>query len=179
MTKSSNGTSSSRVQVTFFSDVFATTKHEGTYQLDDLAAAILNTDATEKARLPLLKLARFGDRPNPRTGSLRYDDNIVAVSGLEADYDGGTVTPEAAEAILRAAGVQSLIYTSPSHRPDFPRWRILCPFSRELAPDRRAPMVARLNGILGGILAPESFTLSQAYYYGSVTGNPHHRIIPT
>jgi putative DNA primase/helicase len=38
-------------------------------------------------------------------------------------------------------------------------------------------MVARVNGVLGGVLAPESFTLSQSYYYGSVGGNPAHRAI--
>ena len=35
-------------------------------------------------------------------------------------------------------------------------------------------MVARLNGVLGGILSAESFTLSQSYYYGSINHNPAH-----
>lgn len=38
-------------------------------------------------------------------------------------------------------------------------------------------MMSRLNGVLGGVLAPESWTLSQSYYYGSVDGNPAHRVI--
>ena len=38
-------------------------------------------------------------------------------------------------------------------------------------------LVARLNGILGGILAPESFTLSQSYYYGSVNKSAEHRAV--
>ena len=37
-------------------------------------------------------------------------------------------------------------------------------------------LVARLNGILGGVLARESFTLSQAFYYGSVDSNPNHQV---
>jgi len=38
-------------------------------------------------------------------------------------------------------------------------------------------MLARVNGLLGGILQSESWTLSQSYYYGSVDNNPHHRVI--
>ncbi len=32
------------------------------------------------------------------------------------------------------------------------------------------------NGVLGGIFSPESWTLSQSYYYGSVARNPSHRV---
>lgn len=39
-----------------------------------------------------------------------------------------------------------------------------------LPPGERAHLLARLNGALGGILAPESFTLSQSYYIGKVRG---------
>jgi hypothetical protein len=39
-------------------------------------------------------------------------------------------------------------------------------------------MVARLNGVVGGILGPESFTLSQSYYLGHVTGKEfRHAVI--
>ena len=56
------------------------------------------------------------------------------------------------------------------------RWRILLPTSNNLPPDMRAMLVARVNGLFGGKLAPESFVLSQAYLYGSVNGNPAHRV---
>ncbi|MFL5255854.1 MAG: hypothetical protein ACJ8AI_23740, partial [Rhodopila sp.] len=75
-----------------------------------------------------------------------------------------------------SAGVAGMLYTSPSHSEDAPRWRILCPVSADRAPDRREPLLARLNGVLGGVLAPESFTLSQSYYFGSVNSNPSHRV---
>jgi len=53
---------------------------------------------------------------------------------------------------------------------------VLCLTSCELAPTERSKLVARVNGLFGGIFAPESFTLSQAYYYGTRTGgNPSHR----
>jgi hypothetical protein len=47
----------------------------------------------------------------------------------------------------------------------------------DLDPSERKKLVARVNGVLGGVLAGESFTLSQAYYLGSVNGNPDHRAV--
>ena len=73
----------------------------------------------------------------------------------------------------------SIVYTSPSYTANKPKWRILCPFSAELPPERRAAMLDRLAGLLHGIgaeLAGESWTLSQSYYYGSVKHNPAHRV---
>ena len=42
------------------------------------------------------------------------------------------------------------------------------PFSGELPPGERTRLVNRLNGVLGGVLSRESWTLSQAFYYGRV-----------
>ena len=63
--------------------------------------------------------------------------------------------------ILQNAGVEAIVYTSPSHTDAAPRWRILCVFSCELSPDRRQHMLGRLNGLFRGVLAEESWTLSQ------------------
>ena len=90
---------------------------------------------------------------------------------MEGDHDAGTLSVADASAKLEAAGLAALIYTTPSHRPDKPRWRVLCPFSRVLEPEDRERLCARLNGALGGALAGESFNLSQAYYYGHVEGS--------
>jgi hypothetical protein len=79
--------------------------------------------------------------------------------------------------LLFAAGVACVVYTLPSHTPERPRWRVLAPCSGLLEPARRQAMVARVNGVLGGILARESFTLSQAFYAGFVRANGHnHRV---
>ncbi len=45
-----------------------------------------------------------------------------------------------------------------------------------LPPQERYQLVARLNGLFGGIFAGESFSLSQSYYYGRVAGNEDHRV---
>lgn len=125
-----------------------------------------------KPALPLIKLATFGDARSAR-GAIRHDANCLTVSGLEGDYDAGAVSPESAAALLTAAGIQSVVYTSPSHTPQAPRWRVLAPLSRECLPAQRRELLARLNGALGGILARESFSISQTFYFGAVTGAPY------
>jgi hypothetical protein len=77
-----------------------------------------------------------------------------------------------AAALLDAQYVESFLYTTPSHTPEKPRWRISAPLSRGYAPAERAKFVALVNGILGGILSPESFVASQTYYFGKVKGVP-------
>lgn len=164
-----------RVAVTFFRDYAAQEKSEEGLTLPALAELIRNTTASEKTRLPWLKLARLG---NARTkkGSLRHDGNVIAVSGIEADYDAEQIGCDAAVETLDKAGLQAIVYTTPSHTDEAPRWRVLCPFSCELSPDRREHMMGRLNGLFRGIFTGESWTLSQAYYFGAVNGNPVHRV---
>ena len=93
------------------------------------------------------------------------------MSGIEGDYDAGNVSPAEAADMLRTAGIAALVYTTPSHRQDAPRWRVLCPVAANATPDERDDLCAQVNGALGGILAGESFTRSQSYYFGS-TGTP-------
>src|SRR5262249_44854219 len=65
---------------------------------------------------------------------------------------------------------------SPSHRPEAPRWRVLCPFDMPRPAKCHGQMMNRLNGALGGVIGAESWTLSQAYFFGSVNNSPHHRV---
>jgi putative DNA primase/helicase len=160
---------------TFFADYSAQNKREEIFTLAGLGDLIRATAATEKARLPWLKLARFGDHPTEK-GSLRHDRNVIACTGIEADYDGERIGFDEAVEIIEKAGVEAIIYTSPSHSDKRPRWRVICPFSTELPPNRRQHMMGRLNGLFRGIFAVESWTLSQAYYFGAVNGNPAHRV---
>lgn len=122
-----------------------------------------------KQACPLIKLATFGEQRTER-GSLRHTANLLFVSGVELDYDGESLTVSAAADVLRLAGIRCLIYTSPSHTSAAPRWRILAPLSREYAPDHRREFVGRINGVLGGICAAESYVAAQAFYIGRVVG---------
>lgn len=161
--------------ITTFSDAFAKQKRETTVSLRELVPKILTRSANVKAELPWLKLATFGDERSPR-GSLRHDRNLLRIDGVEADYDGEEMSIPEAVTRLKAADIAALVYTSPSHTPAAPRWRVLAPTSKSLPPRRRRALVERLNAVLVGRLAEESFTLSQAYYYGSVRQNPAHTV---
>ncbi|MFN6996116.1 MAG: PriCT-2 domain-containing protein [Aquincola tertiaricarbonis] len=133
-----------------------------------------------KSACPLIKLATFGDRRTPK-GSLRSDENLVAVTGVEGDYDGEVMTPREAADRLRTAGITAIVYTSARHgvvtegrngSKGGPRWRVLAPLGHACAPDDRRDLVSLLNGVLGGVLSGESWTASQSFYFGRVAGAP-------
>jgi putative DNA primase/helicase len=163
------------IAVTLFGDYAATRKREELTTLRHLAGRIASTTAPTKAQLPWLKLARFGEARTDK-GSLRHDANLMTITGVEADYDGEEVSFEDAVEIATKADLLCLVYTSPSHRPERPRWRVLCPTSEELTPGERNKLLGRLNGAYSGIFSAESWTLSQSYYFGSVSSNPDHRV---
>jgi hypothetical protein len=169
-------TPASTMTVTFFDDFAAQTKREERVSLAELAHRIRTTTAPAKASLPWLKLARFG---NARTAknSLRLDANVLDCTGVEADYDRQEVGFETAVEIAEKAGLGCILYTSPSHTDARPRWRVLAPVRYAAPPPDRAWFLARLNGLYRGVFAPESWTLSQAYYFGSVAENPQHRVV--
>jgi hypothetical protein len=158
-----------RFPVTIFRDIKARTKTEREFSVGELAELIRATAAAEKHGLPLLKLASFGDKRTEK-GSLRFDDNMVRVFGAESDYDGGAMSFEDAVARAREAGVSTILYTSPSHTPEKPRWRGLFPFAGAMLPAGRALMADRANAIFGGVLSRETWALSQAYFFGRVYG---------
>lgn len=158
------------MKVTFFADHAARSLSTQDMTLEQLRDLILKTTAGEKAQLPWLKLATFGDE-RTKNQSLRHNANVLEITGIEVDYDDKVMAFEEAVRIVQQAQLRALLYTSPSHKPDEPKWRILLPTSSASPPKERAKLLARINGLFGGILAGESFTLSQAYYYGSVNHN--------
>jgi hypothetical protein len=163
------------VTCTFFVDYAASTKTERTLSVGALADRIRSATAPVKESLPWLKLGRFGDVRTAKN-SLRHDGNLVAICGVEGDYDDGRIPFEEAFGIIAKAGRRAILYTSPSHTPAAPRWRVLCITTRNYPPEHRDKFMARLNGLFGGALSRESFTRSQAYYYGFVNQNPAHQV---
>lgn len=147
------------IVVTTFPDVRARTTTCASVTFAGLAAMIESPKVyRDKAACPLIMLAELGDRAT-ENGSLRHAGNILAVHGIEGDYDAGAVSIDAAAEKLCMAGVRAVLYTTPSHRAEAPRWRVLAPLSGAYLPRERERFVARLNGVLGAILAPESYTL--------------------
>lgn len=164
------------VCITKFPTYAASSKQEYSLPLRAIMGALRDTRADAKAALPWLKLASFGDLRTERN-SLRHDRNVLSIGGVEGDYDGEQITIECARQIIAQAGIAALLYTSPSHTPQAPRWRVLCPTSEAMPPSDRARLLARLNGLFVGALSRESWTLSQSYYYGAVGDAPHHVVV--
>jgi hypothetical protein len=161
------------VVCTIFKDRFAQQKKEFHLPWGDLASELESPpNHPSKGDMPLLKMAAFGDLRSEKN-SLRHNGNVVSITGIEGDYDGEEVPIEEAKHRLELCGIRAVLYTSPSHRPDAPRWRVLAPLSRQHQPEQRKGLVAKLNHALGGILASESFTLSQAYYFGQIPGHEY------
>jgi hypothetical protein len=158
-----------RFWITLFDDFYAADCVGKEVDLEELAELIRNTEAPDKQHLPLLKLARFGSVRTP-ANSLRHDRNVLSVSGLEIDYDGGSMPLQEAVDRLDGAAIAYLLYSTSRHTPAAPRWRVLLPFAKELPPGERAELANRINGVLGGGLAGESWGLSQPFLYGRIEG---------
>jgi Family of unknown function (DUF5906) len=160
--------------ITIFPNNLARKKQEKTLTLAGLETLILQTHAASKDRLPLVKMALFGDVPSTKN-CLRHDTNMLDITGIEVEHDSGQISFKRAIKILTAARLCCLIYTTPSHKPvDNERWRVLLPLSKALPNSERRHLVELVNGLFEGGLAPESFRLSQAFYFGAVEGAALH-----
>lgn len=145
------------LMLTTFPDALARTKSEQSASLREFTQRVHGPKARSKAQLPLLKLARFGDVPTTK-GTLRNNANVLAIDGIEGDYDGEAVSIADAAEMLKIANLAAVIYSSPSHTPEKPRWRVLCPLGSSAAPEERERLCARLNSALGGLLSGEDHT---------------------
>lgn len=138
------------------------------------------TKADKKA-LPMFVPTVYGDVwSTSGTPSLKHGGNVLGpVSAVVGDVDGSTVPPAEAAALLQAAGVEALVVTTTSHAPTEGRhsFRIVAPLSTDVPLDDLPKWVSYLNGVLGGVLAAESWDKRRAWFYGRKLGVPfeHHR----
>src|SRR6516162_10129492 len=135
---------------------------------EQFAQTLRTTTALHKSLLPWIKFGVFtGERT--AKGCCRCDAFMTAITGAECDYDAGEITALDIALWLQAAGVEAIIGETASSKPEAPRWRVWLPASREYTgtPDElrtlRQRWVARVNGIVNGMLDGSSFTLSQAF----------------
>src|SRR5215469_5260622 len=152
-------TAATHVTVTFFDDFAALTKREASLTIAELVDLIEQTTAATKEQLPWLKCAIFGnERSQVRNSrgkpsmSLRHDKNVKLITGVEGDYDGEVKSLDDAVAALREHGIGGIVYSSPRHCAERPRWRVVCPFDHPIRPELRTRMMDRLNGAAGDIL---------------------------
>lgn len=161
--------SNEKYTVTFFNDVYATdaaTIERVTTTWDALKDWLkAGPHAPTKGALRLLSQSVYGDKRSAKE-SYRHAANVVGCWGVELDYDGERVPFETAVQRLREARVTFFAFTTPSHRPEAPRWRALLPFDRMEPPEAREIAAERANAIVGGWVARESFNLSSSFYAG-------------
>ena len=168
-----------RMLWTRFADRAATSKREIAHDWPELAEHIRTSGPfAAKALCPWLKLATFGDIRSSK-GALRNKSNVLSITGVEGDYDGEQMQPAEAVQLLERAGIRAIVYTSPSHTPERPRWRVLAPLSVVHEPVQRSALLSRVNGALGGVLTSESWRLAQSYYYGRVAGQAEYLVLST
>ena len=162
--------------ISYFDNPRALNIDEQVMTWGELRVDLLNPPTyPSKTECPLIKLARFGNVPSPK-GSLRYNENMLRVSGIEGDYDDGRVSVQSVVAMLTLAGIECVVVSTASHTEASPRWRIFAPLNLDHPPSARHDLCARLDKAVGGILARESYTDSQSYYVGRVTGVPFEAI---
>ena len=127
---------------------------------DFLRARQNETPYPDKKAQPLVKLGVFeGD-------SRGAGHSLATISGVELDYDAGQMTAVAAAKLLRDAGVECCVVSTYTSTPSCPKWRVFTILSRELPAELRMPLVTALDGVLGNVLARESYTPKQTFFIG-------------
>ena len=118
------------------------------------------TPYPDKKSQPLVKLGIF-DNDSRGQGS-----SLATVSGVELDYDAGQVAPLQAAKLLRQAGIECVVCSTYTSRTDYPKWRVFAPTSRELPAELRQHLITVLDGVLGNVLARESYVPKQTFFVG-------------
>jgi hypothetical protein len=163
----------SEIQLTYWQDIAGFEKKDVTLTWSEFCEKVKNLPRQQnKEKSPLIKLATFGQNRTGK-GCLRHDANVQEIYGVEGDLDSGEISFDDTLARLEQANIRAMVVTTHSHTPNAPRLRILAPLSGANSPLSRRVLVARLNGVLGGHLASESFNLSQSFFIGGRPGGEY------
>lgn len=90
------------------------------------------------------------------------------------EHDAGTVPFETAVEALQRAGIDAIVYTSASHDPAAPRWRVVAPLQAPCDVDGYLQHLDTLNGVLGDACSPESADPTRQWFYGRVAATGEH-----
>lgn len=100
----------------------------------------------------------------------------IAFTLVVGEHDAGEISVDEAITRLTKAGIDACVYTSASHTPKSPRWRVVASLQAPCGADEYRRHLDLLNGALGGCLAPESGDLRRQWYYGRVEGAVEYRV---
>ena len=158
------------MDITFFDDIQARRPRPVRLTWETFANLVARPPAAhDKKGLRWIKLAMYGDKRSPK-GCARFDNNVVALTGIELDYDSPVTDFRVACERLARAGVRSALHSTPSYWRDG-SFRVLVPFNSPLYTDlkaQREDKINRIARIVGEAPARESYVLSQAYYFGRI-----------
>jgi predicted P-loop ATPase len=160
-----------RVPIAIFDKLSGASMTTVDMSVEELHEMAITTTAPRKEDLPLFVYGRFGGNRSA-DGSLRHDQNLIARTGWVVDHDAGTMAFGEAKARVETAGLACFGYTTGRHMPTAPRWRLGGPFSREIAAGELPRVMARINGLLGGVAASESARSTQSWFIGRIDGGP-------
>ena len=149
-------------------------------ELDELKPFItgVERDPAPAPQNPKMSLPMFSWRIY-REGGARLNDDVEFLTGIEFDYDHGEKSPEWAQHRLEDANIMACIYTTPSDTPKKRKWRVMCPLSKRLPVEEYERLLARLNGVLGGLVDPDGTGRSKGFWYGRLRGHPPRQFICT
>jgi len=158
-----------RVSVAIFDSLSAATMTTVDMSTAELHEMAVTTAAAKKEDLPVFVYGRFGGN-RTADGSLRHDANLLARTGWVVDHDAGAMAFDEAKARVEAAGLACFGYTTGRHSQTAPRWRLAGPFAKEITAAELPRMMSRINGVVGGVAAPESGRATQSWFIGRVNG---------
>lgn len=129
----------------------------------DFAKMLCEKFDRPKDALPMVRPA-FYDHNYRDSKHFVYSDTVT----LDCDEKNGVAfrLDEVADRI-RKAGIRALIVTSSSYAPDGKQnFRLFVPVLSRITKNNHRATYDAINGLIGGIAAPESWNLSQGYFYG-------------
>jgi hypothetical protein len=157
-----SGSSPPTIKVQAFKSVHDTVGRISEHAWSKVWAELIRREHPSKEACPMFSPGIFD---GPIKGRIPVEFWFVV-----GEHDAGTVSVDEARRRAEAANLRCGIFSTASHSPEAPRWRVVCPLPAPVDAARYPDLVETLNGALGGCLAPESMDLSRRWFFGRVAG---------
>ena len=153
------------ITITEFSNRYAKTSSEvhpliNAAQFREIALKWTHTVLTNKDKAALFSLCEYGAKES------RQKDNIVAITGIVLDVDGGNTDEQLANALMKFEPYAHVWYTTYSHTPEAPKLRIVVPLAEPVTAEifESESLPLRLAKWAGLKVDPCCASAAQCYY---------------
>ncbi len=99
------------------------------------------------------------------SGKGRTNQAVEKISAIVLDLDNGEISEKGIKSFLE--GLEYFAHTTYSHSPKKPKWRVIIPFSKLVAPVKLGAVFEYFNSLFKGNLDSCGKTQSQLYYFPS------------